>query len=124
VSGPTAPGAAGAAFPSHAPPAAHNRVQVLRFHTTALSAADNPAGHGGPGDVFTVVYGLQTPGGTEAGKAYLSCTQATASVNLCHAAYVLKGGQIDVQVAGPDTRTGVTRLPVTRRTRAHARGTA
>ena len=89
-------GAAGAAFTSHAAPAAHNTVQVLRLHTTDLSDADNPAGHG---DVFTVVYDLQAPGGAEAGKAYLSCTQATTSVNLCHAAYVLKGGQIDVQVA-------------------------
>ena len=92
-------GAAGAAFTSHAAPAAHNRVQVLRLHTIDLSGADNPAGHGGPGDVFTVVYGLQTLAGTQAGKAYLSCTTVTASVNLCHAAYVLKGGQIDVQVA-------------------------
>src|SRR5215831_6531600 len=92
-------GAAGAAFASHAAPAAHNRVQALRLQTTDLSSADNPAGHGGPGDVFTVVYDLQTPAGAEAGKAYLSCTAATASVNLCHAAYVLHGGQIDVQVA-------------------------
>jgi len=106
-------GAAGAAFASHAAPAAHNSVQVLRLHTTDLSAAANRAGHGGPGDVFTVVYGLQTPPGAEAGRAYLSCTQATASVNLCHGAYVLKGGQIDVQVAVPDTATGETRLAVT-----------
>jgi hypothetical protein len=84
-------------------------VQVLRLHTVGASTADNTAGHGGPGDVFTVVYDLQTPAGVEAGKAYLSCTQATASVNLCHAAYVLHGGQIDVQVAVvPDTATGVT----------------
>jgi hypothetical protein len=85
-------GAAGAAFTSHPAPAAHNSVQVLRLHTTDLS----DAGHD---NVFSVVYGLQTPAGAEAGKAYLSCTQVTASVNLCHAAYVLKGGQIDVQVA-------------------------
>ena len=100
-------GAAGAAFTSHAAPAAHNSVQVLRLHTRDLSGVVNHAGHGGPGDVFTVVYDLQTPAG-EAGKAYLSCTAVTASVNLCHAAYVLKGGQIDVQVAvlpstAPDT---------------------
>src|SRR5262249_38533046 len=113
-------GAAGAAFTSHSAPAAHNTVQVLRLHTTDLSAADNPAGHGGAGDAFTVVYGLQTPGGTRAGKACLSCTQATTSVNLCHAAYVLKGGQIDVQVAVPDTGTGVTRLAVTGGTGAYA----
>ena len=112
-------GAAGAAFTSHAAPAAHNRVQVLRLHTTDLSDAANPAGHGGPGDVFTVVYDLQTPGGAEAGKAYLSCTAATASVNLCHAAYVLKGGQIDVQVAVPGTGTQLT-LAVTGGTGAYA----
>ncbi len=113
-------GAAGAAFTSHAAPATHNSVQVLRLHTTDLSHADNPAGHGGPGDVFTVVYGLQTPAGAEAGKAYLSCIQATASVNLCHAAYVLKGGQIDIQVAVvPDTATGET-LAVTGGTGAYA----
>ena len=92
-------GAAGAAFTSHEAPAAHNSVQVLRLQTTDLPGVVNDAGHGGPGDVFTVVYGLQTPAGAEAGKAYLSCTSVTASVNLCHAAYVLHDGQIDVQVA-------------------------
>ena len=83
-------GAAGAAYDAAAAP--HNPVQVLRLRTTDLS----DAGHD---NVFTIVYGLQTPAGAEAGKAYLSCTQVPASVNLCHAAYVLKGGQIDVQVA-------------------------
>jgi hypothetical protein len=112
-------GAAGAAFASHAAPAAHDRVQVLRLHTTDLPDAVNHAGHGGPGDVFTVVYDLQTPGGAEAGKAYLSCTPVTASVNLCHAAYVLKGGQIDVQVAVPDTGTQET-LAVTGGTGVYA----
>ena len=92
-------GAAGAAFTSHQAPAAHDSVQVLRLHTTDISDVNNPAGHGGPGDVFAVVYDLRTPAGAEAGKAYLSCTAVTASVNLCHAAYVLHGGQIDVQVA-------------------------
>ena len=94
-------------------------MQVLRLHTTDLSAVVNHAGHGGPGDVFAVVYGLQTPAGAEAGKAYLSCTQATASVSLCHAAYVLKGGQIDVQVAVPDTGTQET-LAVTGGTGVYA----
>jgi len=112
-------GAAGAAFASRATPAAHNRVQVLRLHTTDVSDVANNGGHGGPGDVFTVVYDLRTPGGAEAGKAYLSCTQATASVSLCHAAYVLKGGQIDVQVAVPDTAAGET-LAVTGGTGAYA----
>ena len=90
-------GAAGAAF---AAPAAHAGVQVLRLHTVFVPpAVVNHAGHGGPGDVTAVVFDLQTPGGAEAGKAYISCTTATPSVALCHAAYVLKGGQIDVQVA-------------------------
>jgi hypothetical protein len=100
-------GAAGAAFAAAAP-AAQNRVQVLRLHTKAVSAVVNHAGHGGPGDVTAVVFDLQTPGGAEAGKAYISCTTETASLSLCHAAYVLKGGQIDVQVAAPDTATKQT----------------
>jgi hypothetical protein len=69
--------------------------------------------------VFTVVYDLQTPAGAEAGKAYLSCTQVTTSVNLCHAAYVLKDGQIDVQVAVPPPGDQVT-LAVTGGTGAYA----
>jgi hypothetical protein len=89
-----AAGAAGAALASPTAPAAHAGVQVLRLHAADVSEALNS-----PGNVFAVVYDLQTPAGAEAGKAYLSCTQATASVNLCHAAYVLHGGQIDVQVA-------------------------
>jgi len=116
LTGLTSLGAACTAAPA---PAAHNRVQVLRLHTTDLSDADNPAGHGGPGDVFTVVYDLRTPAGAEAGKAYLSCTTATPSVNLCHAAYVLKGGQIDVQVAVTGTATGET-LAVTGGTGVYA----
>ena len=111
--------ALGAACTSAAAPAANNRVQVLRLQVTNLSEADNPAGHGGPGDVFTVVYDLRTPAGAEAGKAYLSCSSATPAVNLCHAAYVLKGGQIDVQVAVTGTATGDT-LAVTGGTGVYA----
>ena len=48
-----------------------------------------------------------------------SGTAATASVVLCHAAYVLKGGQIDVQVAHPDTATRYT-LAVTGGTGTYA----
>jgi len=89
-----AAGAAGAALASPTAPPAHAGVQVLRLHT--VDASD---GLNSPGNVFAVVYDLQTPAGAEAGKAYLSCTAVTASVNLCHAAYMLHGGQIDVQVA-------------------------
>jgi hypothetical protein len=102
-------GAAGATFASPAAPAAHARVQVLRLHTVFVPpAVVNHAGHGGPGDVTTVVFDLQTPVGAEVGKAYISCTTATPSVALCHAAYVLKGGQIDVQVAHPFIATKET----------------
>ncbi len=111
-------GAAGAAFLPRSP-AAHHTVQVLELHTKDVSDVGNPAGHGGPGDVFGVVYDLQTPGGAEAGRAYVSCTAVTASVNLCHAAYVLKGGQIDVQVAVTGTPTGDT-LAVTGGTGSYA----
>ena len=111
--------AAGAAFASPAAPAAHAGVQVLRLHTVDVSLAVNHAGHGGPGDVFAVVYDLQAPGGAEAGKAYLSCTQTTASVALCHGAYVLHGGQIDVQVALPGTAARFT-LAVTGGTGVYA----
>ncbi len=101
-------GAAGAAFASPATPATHDRAQVLRLHTVFVSLAVNHAGHGGPGDVTAVVFDLRTPSGAEAGKAYISCTGATASVSLCHAAYVLKHGQIDVQVAVPETAARYT----------------
>jgi hypothetical protein len=101
-----AAGAAGAALASPTAPAAHAGAQVLRLHT--VDASDAARGPGGPGGVFAVVYDLQTPGGAEAGKAYLSCTAATASVNLCHAAYVLSGGQIDVQVAVSDAAANDT----------------
>jgi hypothetical protein len=98
-------GAASAAFASPAAPPTPDTVQVLRLHTVFASLAVNHAGHGGPGDVTAVVFDVHTPSGAEAGKAYISCTQATASVSLCHAAYVLHGGQIDVQVAVPFTAT-------------------
>jgi hypothetical protein len=98
-------GAAGTAFASPAAQTTHAGVQVLRLHTVFASLAVNHAGHGGPGDVTAVVFDVQTPSGAEAGKAYISCTQATAAVSLCHAAYVLHGGQIDVQAAVPFAAT-------------------
>ena len=94
-------------------------MQVLQLHTVFVALAVNHAGHGGPGDVTAVVVDLQTPSGAEAGKAYISCTAVTAFVSLCHAAYVLKGGQIEVQVAHPDTATRYT-LAVTGGTGTYA----
>ena len=101
VIGLAALGAVGAGFAAAATPAAHNRVKVLQLRTRDIA-------DGGHDNVFTVVYDLQTPAGAEAGKAYLSCTQVTSSVNLCHAAYVLKDGQIDVQVAVGASATPLT----------------
>jgi len=72
---------------------------VLRFHTVGVSQVVNDAGHGGPGDVIALVFDVRTPGGAEAGQAYISCTAVTGTVTLCHAAFVLKGGQIEAQVA-------------------------
>jgi hypothetical protein len=114
-------GAAGAASASPAAPAARTSVQVLRLHTVFVPpVVVNHAGHGGPGDVTAVVFDLRTPGGAEAGKAYASCTQATASEALCHAAYVLSGGQIDVQVAASFTGGNKGTLAVTGGTGAYA----
>ena len=112
VIGLAALGAVGAGFAAAATPSAHNRVQVLHLRTRDIF-------EGGHDNVFTVVYDLQTPAGAEAGKAYLSCTQVTSSVNLCHAAYVLKDGQIDVQVAVLPNGDPVT-LAVTGGTGAYA----
>jgi hypothetical protein len=92
-------GAAGAAFASPSTPRAPDRVQVLRFHTVFVSVAVNNAGHGGPGNVTAAVFDVRTLSGAEAGKAYVSCTAATASEEVCHATFVLKGGQIDAQGA-------------------------
>ena len=92
-------GVAGAAFASSSAPRTHEGVQVLRFHTVGVSRVVNDAGQGGPGNVEAIVFDVQTPSGAEAGKAYISCTDVTADVTLCHAAFVLAGGQIEAQVA-------------------------
>ena len=92
-------GAAGAAFASSSGPGTHERVQVLRFHTVGVSQTVNDAGHGGPGNVMAILFDVRTPNGAEAGKAYISCTAVTADVTLCHAAFVLSGGQIEAQLA-------------------------
>ena len=72
---------------------------MLRFHTVGISQAVNDAGHGGPGNVLAILFDVRTPSGTEADKAYISCTAVTADVTLRHAAFVLSGGQIEAQVA-------------------------
>jgi hypothetical protein len=89
---------AGAALASASVPGSTlDGVQVLRFHTVGVSQVVNSAGHGGPGDVIALVFDVRTPGGTEAGKAYASCTVVVGTLALCHAVFVLKGGQIESQ---------------------------
>lgn len=90
-------------------------MQVLRFPTVFVSVAVNHAGHGGPGNVTAVVFDVRTLSGAEAGKAYVSCTAATASVEVCHVTFALKGGQIDAQ--------GAFAEPVARFTQAVTGGT-
>jgi hypothetical protein len=91
--------ATGAAFASSSGSGTHDGVQVLRFRTVGVSSAVNDAGHGGPGNVVAILFDVRTLSRAEAGKAYISCTAITADVTLCHAAFVLAGGQIEAQVA-------------------------
>jgi hypothetical protein len=99
LTGLTSLAGAGAAFASSSGPGTHHSVQVLQFRTVGVSSAVNDAGHGGPGNVVAILFDVRTPGGAAAGKAYISCTAVTADVTLCHAAFVLAGGQIEAQVA-------------------------
>jgi hypothetical protein len=101
-------GAAGAAFASSSAPSTHDRALLLRFHTVVLSSKVNDAGLGGPANVVANLFDVQTPGGTEAGKAYISCTVITTHEQLCHAGFVLAGGQIEAQAAIPMTAARFT----------------
>jgi hypothetical protein len=65
-------GAAGAAFASPSAPATHGTAQVLRLHADFVTAANNSAGHGGPGDVLAALFAIRTPSGAKAGKASTS----------------------------------------------------
>jgi hypothetical protein len=101
-------GGAGAAFASSSGSAAHDGGQVLRFRTIGVSMTVNDAGHGGPGNVVAILFDVRTQSGAEAGKGYISCTVVTADEQLCHAGFVLAGGQIEAQAAIPMTATRFT----------------
>src|SRR5437016_6881312 len=60
----------------------------FRLHTVLVSTAVNDACHGGPGNVVALLFDVQTPGGEKAGQGFVSCTNVTADVQLCHAAFV------------------------------------
>jgi hypothetical protein len=96
--------AAGAAFGSPGTQRG-DAERTLRFHTVLISSAVNDAGHGGPGNVIALLFDVQTPQGSPAGKAHISCTVFTADVQLCHAGFVLADGQIEAQASIPQADT-------------------
>ena len=108
VTGLAALAGAGAAFAPSSTPQAHDTVQVLRLRADFVSAASNDAGHGGPGDLLAALFDIRTPSGAEAGKESVSCLAIPEHQQLCHSAFVLGGGQIEAQVAVPETATRFT----------------
>ena len=101
-------GAAGAAFASPSAPRAPDKVQVLRLHADFVSAANNSAGHGGPGDVLAALFAIRTPSGANAGKEAVSLLAVPGHQQLAHSVFVLKGGQIDAMVTVAETATRFT----------------
>jgi hypothetical protein len=101
-------GAAGAAFASSSTPRANNGVQVLRLRADFVAAADNSAGHGGPGDVLAARFAIRTPSGARAGMESVSLTAIPGHQQLAYSVFVLKGGQIDAMVSVAETATRFT----------------
>jgi hypothetical protein len=101
-------GAAGAAFASSSTPQAHDIGQVLRLHADFVSAANNSAGHGGPGDVLAARFSIRTPGGAKAGTESVSLLSIPGHQTLAYSAFALNGGQIDAMVTVVDTATTFT----------------
>lgn len=100
--------ATGAAFASSSGARTLEGGQVLHFRTINTSTTLNDAGHGGPGNVVALLFDIQTQSGVEAGNGYISCTVITTDVQLCHAGFVLAGGQIEAQAAIPMNTTSFT----------------
>jgi hypothetical protein len=103
-------GGAGAAFASSSTPQAQaqNTVQVLRLHADLVAAANNSAGHGGPGDVLAALFNIRTPGGAKAGTESVSLLSIPGHQTLGHSAFALNGGQIDAMGTIADTATTFT----------------
>jgi hypothetical protein len=101
-------GAAGAAFASSSAPRANNGVQVLRLRADFVAAADNSAGHGGPGDVLAARFAIRTPSGAKAGMESVSLLAIPGHQQLGYSVFVLKGGQIDAMVSVAETATRFT----------------
>jgi hypothetical protein len=101
-------GAAGAAFASSSAPQATDHVRVLRLHADFVDAANNSAGHGGPGDVLAALFNIRTPGGAKAGTESVSLVSIPGHQTLAHSAFALKGGQVDAMGTVADTATRFT----------------
>jgi len=98
----------GAAVASQAAPATPDSVQVLHLRAFFVAAANNSAGHGGPGDVEAVLFGIRTPGGAKAGMESVSLQAIPGHQQLAHSAFALKGGQIDAMGTVAQTATTFT----------------
>ena len=95
-----------AAASSHG--AGEDRGRTLRFRTAVVSSSVNDAGHGGVADVTAVLFSMQRPDGSTAGQGWVSCVNILATDQLCHAAFVLRGGQIQAQAEIPMAATTFT----------------
>jgi hypothetical protein len=82
--------------------------RTLRFRTTVVSSSVNDAGHGGVADVTALLFSMQRSDGSTAGQGWVSCVNILATDQLCHAAFVLRGGQIEAQAEIPMAATTFT----------------
>ena len=101
-------GGAGAAFASSPAPQANDHIQVLRLHADFVDAANNSAGHGGPGDVLAARFDIRTPSGAKAGTESVSLLAIPGHQQLAYSAFALNGGQIDAMVTVAETATTFT----------------
>jgi hypothetical protein len=85
-----------------------DKGRTLRFRTTVVSSSVNDAGHGGVADVTALLFSMQRPDGSTAGQGWVSCVNILATDQLCHAAFVLSGGQIQAQAEIPMAATTFT----------------
>ena len=85
-----------------------DKGRTLRFRTTVVSSSVNDAGHGGVADVTALLFSMQRADGSTAGQGWVSCVNILATDQLCHAAFVLSGGQIQAQAEIPMAATTFT----------------
>jgi hypothetical protein len=88
--------------------AGDDKGRTLRFRTSVVSSSVNDAGHGGVADVTALLFSMQRADGSTAGQGWVSCVNILATDQLCHAAFVLSGGQIQAQAEIPMAATTFT----------------